>query len=787
MISLPVVLTYKDISVFPDHEDCNLYYCLRTTPQVRINDAGEPVFRSIFWSSDKANDEKTFSGVRGGRMTFDVNLSVSADEEKRIAELLRASGIQQKRYNEIIAREKKRENLLSAITSRPEQDDDDEKSGHESSLSGFLENEQSAARTRIAKVDKITFGTVTYTSGSFELNDGNGGSLVEWHNGTRKPAMFGDNNAAVAVQFTPEGAAVACRAIQQRAQTVSVYFDMKVRMAMPALNVRIYAGSVEASSITRHLDYGCRKGKVYQDKQRNLTELLTDLGVINIEIDNLGLDEKTAHSIYDSMMSIMQKKVEEIVNSKIIPLTPEERKDQVNMILEQELKSFTEINFTETSNFDFNFAPQASLQEFFDNVTDEQLNKMVTLIDMSEKVFEWKRNMICADAPWNEKPFVNKIKVDCEYLSLPEGHSERIRSFVFDENKQTEEWDFTTSKIIKDDNTIRYTPHVYLKGHTYDDDEGITLPTQTTTGNYVIVSIGKIGIIDVTLKANPNVLNLPSDLKVSSIMCDFWYNDAKGKRIMGPEQIILRDLEGEVKFEKDLGIILDQPLHYQVTYNFKNIDPIKLPEKKFYLGDDGVKTIYSDFPFKNRKTIQVELPTDPDDSVKEINGDIFYGKYTFPVQLSKEDEWEPKKVNLCTLDEVIKNYTYQFNLKYNNSEFEMLKSEIMKGNTESSSLVVPIKKIEVAGIDLMSLGTKYYRAQVTISLPEGFGRPIEFSLSKKDSELESKKFYVFCPEDKKLELNWTMSLWDMEGNELPAVNGKTDKLFFILTPPKNKE
>ena len=36
MITLPSVLIYKDIEVFPDHEDCNKYYCIRSVPHVGI-------------------------------------------------------------------------------------------------------------------------------------------------------------------------------------------------------------------------------------------------------------------------------------------------------------------------------------------------------------------------------------------------------------------------------------------------------------------------------------------------------------------------------------------------------------------------------------------------------------------------------------------------------------------------------------------------------------------------------------------------------------------------------
>ena len=84
-----------------------------------------------------------------------------------------------------------------------------------------------------------------------------------------------------------------------------------------------------------------------------------------------------------------------------------------------------------------------------------------------------------------------------------------------------------------------------------------------------MVNVGRIGIIDVGFKAHPNAASLPGDLKVSGFQVDLWYKDSKGKMLMGPEQIVTTKLDEELKFERNLGVPLDQPLHYKVTYIFK--------------------------------------------------------------------------------------------------------------------------------------------------------------------------------------------------------------------------
>ena len=776
MITLPVVLTYKDISVYPDTEDCNLYYCLRTKPRIRIGEDGNPVFRGAFWSGSKASD-KTVMGFMGGKLNFDTNLVVTEDEQEIIMDLIKARKIQQKRYNEIIAKEEKRENLIKTIT-KPSKLDEKRTKGN--AMDGFLEGEAAAARKSIPSVGEISFGSVTFTGGSVDVLDENGGSLVEWHNGGGKPALFGDNNRATAMQLTPEGAAVFYAGIKGRTQAIAIAYDLKLQMAMPALDIRIYAGSVQAASISRLVNKGCT-GNV---KSREISEVLTDNSciIIDIKAQSPDIDNDTVEKIHESMMAILDKKIEEIVKTKIAPLSPEERNGKTNLIIEEEFKSFTELTFSESCVFEFNIAPQATICDFFANVTEEQLKKMITVIDLSDEVFSFKEITLCGTAPWNEKPFVNLVKVECEYPSLPEGHKDRIKSFMFDKDNPTAEWSFMKPK--DDKGVINYTPYVYLKG----SSDCIKLPTQTAKGNYVIVNVGRIDVIEAAFRAHPNVTNLPGDLKVSGVQFELWYDDADGNRLMGPEQILINgdDLTKEVVFEKNLGVVLDQPVHYKTTYFFKSIDPITLPEKTFKLGDDGITNIFADFPFKNRRTLQVELPLVPDDNINDINGEIYYGKYVFPIDLSKDEEWEPVKVNLCTQEENVKDYTYKFYLKYENNEYDMVMSSIMKGDPDSSSLIVPLKRIEMAGIDLLELGEKYYRANVQITLPAEFGKPLEFHLSRKDKDIESKVFYIFCPADAKLELEWKLTVYDLEGQELPPVTGKTDKSFFIITPPKGK-
>ena len=92
MITIPSVLMYKDIAVYPDDKDCNLFYCIRTTPRIRMEN-DKPVFSGLFYT-DKADGKlESTMGLAGAFINFDANLSVDQADYDEIAKRLKDSGI----------------------------------------------------------------------------------------------------------------------------------------------------------------------------------------------------------------------------------------------------------------------------------------------------------------------------------------------------------------------------------------------------------------------------------------------------------------------------------------------------------------------------------------------------------------------------------------------------------------------------------------------------------------------------------------------------------------------
>ena len=100
MQTFPEVLNHRDVVVFPDDEDPNLFYCLRSTPRIRtIND--EPVFRATFWTDNADGSAADTRGLKGGLINFDIDLSISEETFESIRNEIESSGLRERRQSQI--------------------------------------------------------------------------------------------------------------------------------------------------------------------------------------------------------------------------------------------------------------------------------------------------------------------------------------------------------------------------------------------------------------------------------------------------------------------------------------------------------------------------------------------------------------------------------------------------------------------------------------------------------------------------------------------------------------
>lgn len=795
MITYPIVHSSGEFSVFPDDRNCNLFYVIRTTPQLRRNQDNDPVFRATFWSGEKMSDE-TVSGMKGGMIRFDINLAINAEEEKKLKEDLIRLGIPKQRHKELRAEIDKRKQMFSYNPSYSdlmkkkldeyEKKDKDKKDKNEYNYKvqkeeqGFLNAIVNADYSSIPEpatdASKISFGSILFTEGTVDLVQEKEGPLVKWHSGGGKPAMIGDNNSANFLSLTPEGAAVFYKMIKEKSFDSGIRFNLKFKMRLPALRIKIYASSEQTDyGWIDHIDKGCT-GKI---NARDITQILTDMNFIKIDVEEgVGLPSDIVESIRSSMMDVVMKKVEDVIKTRIEQFTPEERQSKVQTIVAEEFRSFVGMDFFQEVVIDKEVSPQASVTDFFKGVSDEQFKSMVRLIDLSVQEFSWKRISVCANAPWD---IVESVTVTCENENLPTSDKARRWSFLFKKDKPSVEkyddlWIFRPPKT--DNGKFKYKSVVHLK-----NGVNIPLPEQTAEGEYLMVNIGNVGDIDFTIMPHPNVQYLPSDLKPTSMKVKMRIQGlgSEGKNVSETYERQENDIDSGVTLKENIGMVVNQPIRYTVTYYFKELEPVTMLEQSAALSLSGATTVYADFPFKDRRFFEMDVPGSltTDEKIKKIEGYIHYGDISYPFSFGAD--WSSIPMDLYNPKMKVTKFTYDFSLKYTDGR-ETLISAKQNVDKDTVNVTLPIKSFTVAGFKKLGIGTNYVCAELKIT--SSCGLTIDKLLWEDDCTDDRIVYYEVIPENQKRTLNWSLTLFDNDNKQLPAITGTTENALILLNVPK---
>jgi hypothetical protein len=112
MITIPSVLNHKNVAVYPDDEDCNLFYAIKTSPEIRMQ-ADQPVFSGLFWTDKADGATDSVAGLAGGWINFDAHLGVSEEVLTEISAKLKSLEVQKERRKILIKKEKERLGLIA--------------------------------------------------------------------------------------------------------------------------------------------------------------------------------------------------------------------------------------------------------------------------------------------------------------------------------------------------------------------------------------------------------------------------------------------------------------------------------------------------------------------------------------------------------------------------------------------------------------------------------------------------------------------------------------------------
>ncbi len=746
-----------DIAIYPDDENCNLFYCIRTKPKLRL-EKGVPVFSAMFWSPLGEEDAKKAVRLAGGEVTFDAHLGITDQEREDIIAYIERSKYQdlviKRMKEEEEAKTKSRETIMQYT-------------GVEVGTTGLR---------RIKEKAPVTLGSIEFQEGQVNILEEVGGALVTYTSAGSKPSMFGDNNSANKISLTPTGAEVWYRALDNDNKPISIVFDMKAKVRLPALEVHAYAGSYQKDNtdgvlqeVTNKVNGKCSSTKRTHLELAEIVRDVVDSGLIVVEIrpSSSSVSNECIDQVRDSVMNLLSKKIESIIQAHFEGMSEEERKESLLTKLHQELKAFTEIRFTQEDVLLIPLAPQCSLMHFLEDLTPDQRKKALAVYDLRDPLFRPHRVInLAANAPWD---YISDVEILVE-------SGKEAETFIFNENTTSAKWELRVADDVL--NPVDYTPSVHFKG----GGKKYTFPKKTSTGD-IFFDAGKVGLIDILFKPHPGLVNLTGKNKVTMAKVLIKYEGVDGKMEEYSLPLPVEEKEG-APFVRRIGKPVEKPVTYQVKYDFKTRDSIVTPEKSFFITDDQT-TIYTPYPFEDSLDIVVSAPPFASDSlVEKVTVELKYydQKNDFTsfdsVLLNKEQGWDNLMAHLPIMDRSVDNFQYKFTVK---SENTIVQSAWMDFRGESETLILPIQRYVIM-CNLLKLSEEYTIGELRIASKDGMIKQ-SFFLDDKVAEKKKIEFYDLGTKDLVREFNYEMTLYSITGQPVNMSGSWTGNAFMLPAPP----
>jgi len=758
MITIPSVLLHGNVAVYPDDEDCNLFYCIKTTPEIRMAD-GQPVFSGLFWTDKADGSSNSVAGLAGGWINFDSNLSVSQKDENEIRNKIKSLGIQDKRRKEIIKKERERLRLIAKATGNDKIPEPD-----------------------IPVEREPRFGAINFTEGSVTLLEEKGSDLVPWSSAGGPASLIGDNNAAFALRLNPEGAAIWYKALKEGIKAIGIRYDLKFQLRLPSLEIRAWAGSTQKSEIHRevervwkNVDKGCSNADVERINVKSITSSLMEEGLVNIEIKKGSTEISDEHvsQLRNMVIKLIESKVTEIIKCRVQGMTQEERQNSMIELIKEEINSSVELRFTQEDVIEWTISPQGTIMNFLENIPADKKRHVTKLVDLSEHEVETITLDVHVDAPWDEEPFVNAVKVDLTYPSAKQNHS-----IMFKKGNLNEKWRLRRPK--NDDGKVKYTSSVYFKGIS----EPLVLP-EKTTNSHVNINIGKVGLINVNFKPHLHLTSLSESNKnrVKFIQVDLSYKN-EGQNDHFSDRLVFtpEEIDGKI-FRKIVGKTIDAPLTYKVSYILKGGNIIEMAEKKYYMTENDKVNIITDNPYKDSFELNVELPLIPDDSVIKIIAEFKYEdvKNNFEssdqITLSKEDDWEPMMAKLVLLDKNVSSFKYRYRIV---SKDDIAQSGWMTGSGDAEIIVLPIMKVSI-NTSQLGLGSNFIGGILTLNYNDGVTKD-EKEVNLTSNTPEMMAWYIPKTGNIDAEYTYSLMLYDRQGKTVESTGKNKGRILVIQKP-----
>lgn len=751
MITIPSVLSHKNVVVYPDDEDCNLFYALKTSPEIKMEN-GEPIFSGLFWTDRAQGETTSVAGLAGGWVNFDANLAVSEDVLNEITAKLKSAGVQTSRRNALVKAEKERLALIA-----------------KASGSG------TTPQPDIPPVRELRFGAVNFTKGTVTLLEETGGDMVTWSSAGGPASLIGDNNAAFALRLSPTGAAVWYKSLKDGGKAISIRYELKFMMRLPSLEIRAWAGSSQSSKIEReaerkiiNMDQGCSDADVEHIDVKSITSTLMETGLVNIEVKkgSTEISDENVSQLRNLAIGMIEEKIKEIIKSRIVGMTAEERKSSLLTLVQEEVNSFVELRFSQQDVVEWGINPQGTIMNFLEKVPESRKQAVTKLVDLSKSEVETITINSVVNAQWDTEPVVNAVKLDIRYPKADQKHS-----VIFNKTNFTDTWHLRRPK--NDDGIAEYTSEIYFNGLS----EPLVMEGKSVYQD-IVINVGHKGYFDLNFKPHPILLSLTGDNEIIAIQVDLSYKSPEDADHFEETLVVKPDVPDGTNFKRLVGKNIDAPLIYKTKYFSKDGTTINMPEKKYYETENGTMSILIESPYQDTLDIPVELAQVPDASMKKIIVEFKYKDEdnhfhsNSKTELSAEDEWDSAMAKILLIDREKDDFEYQYKMISNSA---ITKSPWINGKSEET-LILPFLVVRIDH-SMLSLGTKYASALLSLQADlNGSTISQEWMLNK---DTEPVQWYIPRADTNSVTYNYNLKLIDVDGIE-KDVSGNGNSSILLL-------
>ncbi|HEY5953634.1 MAG TPA: hypothetical protein VIT18_04665, partial [Terrimicrobiaceae bacterium] len=653
MLTFPEVFTHKSVVVFPDDEDPNIFYLLAGRPRLRLDDNNRPVFRGLFWTDDASGSQPSVAGLRGALLHFDVNLEVPQTLRDEILERIKTTAVQQQRVEQMERDEKERIQRMARATGGG---------------TGGL------PQPRIPEIREPRFGSIQFLGGKVELLEEKDGQFVQWSSAGGPPSLIGDNNSAFALRLGAEGAAVWSRGLEQDATAIGVRYELKFQARLPSLQIHVWAGSHQkleverkAERVIQNMDQGCSDADVERIDVKEVSETLTEEGLVNVEIikGSAKISDEQVSQLRNAAIGLISDRVKEILMHKIRGMTEEERRTSLVQKVTEEVTAFAELRLTQRDVIEWSANPQATITEFLGGITGDARKKLITLVDLSDPVVSTLEADVSANAAWDDgQSGVTRVIVKVEYPAAQDD-PKAVQEFAFDKNSPSAQ-KFRCRRVRRDRGTLNYSAIAFVKGSA----QPILLPRSQTNG-HVHVEVPNLGSIKMKLRPNPSMFNTGGSGKITAVQVNYEYKDAAAPDHVADTAVVRpSDLDSGVSVSHQTFREIDQPVRFKPVYLREGAPAITGVEQQTWIQAGRESTLEIPLPWTD--FLQVSTRVLGVDGLKRAQVDLRYDDGSFKsdaqIALDKDSADEAGaawsgKTSLPQIDKSKQRFRYRYSVE----------------------------------------------------------------------------------------------------------------------------